>query len=148
MEKTPNQLKSYNYAKNTIKSIVSGRLYFNTNNRIDLVKAINIMNALIEENLLTEEEANDYYTTVRTMRFHLEREYFAKYKDSICKYIEMLSPRGKVLLYKYVVKYQEEYFKRLFVNMFASESSKRALLEEFIKAFGASKEMNRYLNFA
>lgn len=143
---TPDQLKSCTYAFNTLNTVIGERTFFNTNARTDMVKCFAIVNALLEEDLLSVERAVEFDRLIASLGYQLERPYFSKYKKPLFGALAGMSQKARMNLFRKLKGHVED-------NVFASlmnnrEKDSAIYIENFVKRYGGEEHMNRLLAFA
>lgn len=146
---TPEQIKSYLFAHNTITNIAKERSFFNTMARVDLVKSLYIFGALLEEDLMSKEQCAEFDRLISTLTWQLERPYFLKFKEPIFKSIKGMPHKARMNLFRKIRKVEAERNEK-FANIFAGLQGFGTVadtIELFIERYGGGDEMLRLLNF-
>jgi len=142
---TPEQIKSYLFAYNSIQTITKERTFFNTNARVDLSKALYIFGALLDEDLLTKEQCSQFDLAIASLCWQLERPYFMKFKDPIFKAIYGMPHKARMNLYRKIRKRDAER-EDLFLAIFGP-SAVADTIDAFTNRYGGKDEMQKLLNF-
>jgi hypothetical protein len=141
---TPDQQKSCTYAFNTLKNVINLRTFFNTNARVELVKSLHIVNALLEEDLLSVERCIEFDRLMASMLFQLDKPFFKKFKVPLSSVLKSMSPKARMTLFRKLKDFTED---NIF-SMLSNRKDSSAYIENFINRYGGEDHMNRLLPFA